>query len=164
MRFIRHLWRDFANAFTGWMGIALAALLGVLLGVGIYTMFYSGVISYLDDDPAVCASCHAMNEEYEAWQRGSHHDVATCNACHAPHDNLVYKYINKADNGFWHSLKFTFQNYPENVQIRDHNRAITEAACLYCHGNFVDQAANSSVHKGETMSCIHCHDGVGHKR
>lgn len=164
MRVIKRLWHDFTNAFTGWMGIALAALLGVILGVGIYTMFYSGVTNYLGDDPATCASCHAMNEQYISWQKGSHHDVATCNACHTPHDNVVYKYINKADNGFWHSLKFTFQTYPENIQIRDHNRAITEAACLYCHQDYVDQATSSSVHKGETMSCIHCHDGVGHMR
>ena len=105
-----------------------------------------------------------MREQYEGWQKGSHHDVATCNSCHAPHDGIVHKYINKADNGFWHSLKFTFQNYPENIQIREHNREITEAACLYCHADYVDQAVNSSTHKAETVSCIHCHDGVGHER
>lgn len=164
IRLIVSLWRGFTHAFAGWTGIALAGMMGVLLGVGVFTLQYSGVTSYLGDDPATCANCHAMQEEYEGWQRGNHHDVATCNSCHAPHDNLVYKYINKADNGFWHSLKFTFQNYPENIQIREHNREITEAACLYCHGDFVDQATNSSTRKGETVSCIRCHDGVGHKR
>ena len=164
VRLITSLWRGFTRAFVGWSRIALAGLMGVLLGVGVFTLQYSGVTSYFGDNPATCANCHAMQEEYEAWQRGSHHDVATCNSCHTPHDNIVYKYINKADNGFWHSLKFTFQNYPENIQIREHNREITEAACLYCHGDFVDQATNSSTRKGETVSCIRCHDGVGHKR
>lgn len=163
-RLIMSLWRDFTHAFSGWSGIVLAALLGVVLGVGLFTVQYSGVTDYLGDDPATCANCHAMREQYEGWQKGSHHDVATCNSCHAPHDGIVHKYINKADNGFWHSLKFTFQNYPENIQIREHNREITEAACLYCHADYVDQAVNSSTHKGETVSCIHCHDGLGHER
>ncbi|CAM2920202.1 cytochrome c nitrite reductase small subunit [Actinomyces slackii] len=163
-RWVAARWRDFTHAFTGWSGIVLASLLGVVLGVGAYTVHYSGVTGYLSDDPATCANCHAMNEQYDGWLKGSHHGVATCNDCHAPHDDIVYKYVNKADNGIWHSLKFTLQNYPENIQIREHNREITEAACLYCHGDYVDQAVNSSTHKGETMSCIRCHDGVGHKR
>ena len=90
--------------------------------------------------------------------------MATCNSCHAPHDDIVGKYVNKADNGFWHALKFTLQNYPENIKVREHNREIIEAACIDCHGDYVDQAANSSTHKGERMSCIRCHDGVGHER
>lgn len=164
IRLIKRLWSEFTHAFTGWAGIALASLLGVVLGVGVYTLQYSGVTGYLGNDPQTCANCHAMNEEYEGWLAGSHHDVATCNDCHAPHDNLVAKYINKADNGFWHSLKFTLGNYPENIQIREHNREITEAACLYCHGDFVEQIENSSADSGETVSCIRCHDGVGHER
>lgn len=163
-RFIFARWQDFTRAFTGWTGVALAALLGAVLGVGAFTVYYSGATDYLGDDPASCANCHAMNEQYEGWLKGSHHDVATCNSCHAPHDNIVYKYINKADNGFWHALKFTFQNYPENIKIREHNREIVEAACIDCHGDYVDQAKNSSEHKGERMSCLRCHDGVGHKR
>lgn len=102
-RLIMSLWRDFTHAFSGWSGIVLAALLGVVLGVGLFTVQYSGVTDYLGDDPATCANCHAMREQYEGWQKGSHHDVATCNSCHAPHDGIVHKYINKADNGFWHS-------------------------------------------------------------
>ena len=98
-RFILARWRDFTRVFTGWTGVALAALLGAILGVGGFTVYYSGVTDYLGDDPSSCANCHAMNEQYEGWLKGSHHDVATCNSCHAPHDNIVYKYINKADNG-----------------------------------------------------------------
>lgn len=163
-RYVCSVWRCFTGTFTGWSGILLAGLLGAVLGVGGFTAYYAGITSYFHDDPKACVSCHAMNEQYEGWLKGPHHDVATCNSCHAPHDNLAHKYLNKADNGFWHSLKFTFGNYPENIQIRDGNREITEAACLHCHGDLVDQASSSSAHKGETVSCIRCHDGVGHKR
>ena len=164
LQWIKDRWLDFTRAFTGWMGVTLAALIGIILGVGIFTMYYAGFTSYFGNDPATCNQCHAMNEQYNAWQKGSHADVAGCNDCHAPHDNLVLKYANKAENGFMHSLKFTLQNYPENIQIREHNRRVTEAACVYCHGNFVDQIKNDSNHRGETLSCIRCHDGVGHMR
>lgn len=164
VRIIRSLWRDFTNAFTGWMGIVLAALIGIILGVGLFTFYYAGITNYFGNDPKTCASCHAMTEQYVAWQKGSHHNVATCNDCHAPHDNVINKYLNKGENGFMHSLKFTLQNYPENIQIREHNRRVTEAACTYCHSSFVDQIRNDSSHRGETLSCIRCHDGVGHMR
>ena len=93
-RFIVARWQDFTRAFTGWTGVALAALLGMILGVGAFTVHYSGATDYLGDDPASCANCHAMNEQYEGWVKGSHHDVATCNSCHAPHDDIVGKYVN----------------------------------------------------------------------
>ena len=164
VRIIQKLWHEFTSAFTGWVGIALAALIGVILGVGLFTFYYAGITNYFGNDPATCAGCHAMTEQYEGWQKGSHRDVATCNDCHAPHDNLASKYLNKGENGFMHSLKFTLQNYPENIQIRDHNRRVTEAACLYCHGHFVEQITSISNHNSETVSCIRCHDGVGHMR
>ena len=88
-RFILARWQDFTRAFTGWTGVALAALLGAVLGVGVFTVFYSGSTEYLGDDPASCANCHAMNEQYEGWLKGSHHDVATYNSCHAPHNDIV---------------------------------------------------------------------------
>jgi cytochrome c nitrite reductase small subunit len=161
---LKRFWHGFTRVFAGWTGIGLAALIGVILGIGLFTMYYAGFTKYFGNDPATCASCHAMNEQYEGWMKGSHAHVATCNDCHAPHDNLIAKYANKAENGFMHSLKFTLQNYPENIEIRDHNRRVTEAACVYCHSDFVDQITNSSNHTGETVSCIRCHDGVGHMR
>lgn len=64
-RFIVSRWQAFTRAFTGWTGVALAALLGMILGVGAFTVYYSGATDYLGDDPATCANCHAMNEQYE---------------------------------------------------------------------------------------------------
>lgn len=158
------LWRDFTHAFTGWTGIALAALLGIIIGVAVFTMYYAGFTKYFGDNPATCAGCHAMEEQYDAWHMSSHRDVATCNDCHAPHDNIIHKYANKAENGFMHALKFTTGAYPENIVIRPHNQRVTEAACLYCHADMVDTVTHGSASRGETLSCIRCHDGVGHKR
>lgn len=161
---IRRLWRAITGIFSGKLGLVVAAALGLVIGIGGVTLHYAGFTKYFGNDPQTCNSCHAMNEQYDGYVKGSHANVATCNDCHAPHDSLVSKYINKAENGLMHSLKFTFGNYPENIQIRPHNKEVTEHACIYCHGNFVDQIAHNSVQNGETLSCIKCHDGVGHKR
>lgn len=163
-RWIQRRWHDFTHAFTGWMGVTLAALIGVTIGVTGFTFHYSGFFNYFGDSSETCVACHAMNEQYEGWARGSHRDVTTCNSCHTPHDSIVAKYINKADNGFFHSLWFTTGTYPENTKIRDHNRGIVEDSCVYCHGAMVDDIAHGSAARGEQLSCIRCHDGVGHKR
>jgi nitrite reductase (cytochrome c-552) len=62
-----------------------------------------------------------MEDNYSAWLTSSHHTVATCNDCHAPHD-LLGKYPIKATNGFFHSLAFTtgdFPTYWPEQELRD---------------------------------------------
>ena len=161
---LRRTWRAFVSTFSGWKGIVLAALVGAVIGVGAMTLQAAGFTNYFGNDPQTCNSCHAMNEQYNAYVRGSHANVATCNDCHAPHENLVAKYINKAENGFMHSLKFTVGNYPENIKIRPHNQEVVEHACRYCHADLVDQVNHGFLERNEKMSCVKCHDGVGHAR
>lgn len=139
----------------------MSLLLGVLLGVGVFTLQYANFTAYFGHDPATCAQCHAMQPYYDAWTKGSHHTVAGCSDCHTPHDSVIDYYIAEADNGFWHSLKFTTGNYPDNIQIRDVNLRITEEACLSCHGDMTD-TLHQSVPAGETVSCTRCHPTVGH--
>lgn len=76
--------------------LVLAILLGVVIGLGAYTFIYAKGYSYLTNNPAACANCHVMQAEYVAWQKSSHHSVATCNDCHTPH-NLIGKYAVKAN-------------------------------------------------------------------
>ena len=147
----------------GLMYSLLALFVGTALGLAVFTFGYAGGIHYLSDSPETCAQCHAMDDHYDAWLKGSHAAVATCNDCHSPHDNVVYAYWNKADNGFWHALKFTTNDYPTNIQIRDTNRRITESACLHCHEDVV-HAVNMTRSEDEKISCIQCHSEVGHKR
>lgn len=151
------------------IGIA-GGLVGILLGIAVFTFGYAGGWAYFGSDPQTCAQCHAMNEQYEGWLKGSHTNVATCNDCHSPHDNIVHKYVNKADNGFWHALKFTTRDYPENIKIRDVNRQVTQDACLYCHGSLVEEiegtrAFATTVGGHPTrIDCLQCHAEVGHMR
>lgn len=150
--------------------LVAGGLVGVLIGLALFTFVYAGGLNYFGNDPASCNQCHAMNEPYHSWKQGSHHAAATCNDCHAPHDSVVKKYVSKADNGFWHGLKFTTGDYPENIVIREVNRDITRDACLYCHSDLVadmnmTRASATTVEGHPTrVDCLQCHSNVGHMR
>lgn len=143
-------------------GILLGVSVGVAGGVGGYTFIYAEGASYLTNRPTACANCHVMRDYYDGWTKGSHHAVAVCNDCHAPHD-LVGKYATKATNGFHHSLAFTTGRFHEPIAITPRNLAITEAACRYCHQEIV-QSIDRYGHGPDALSCVRCHESVGHLR
>ncbi len=68
--------------------LATTALVGVALGLGLYTFVYAKGYSYLTNDPEACANCHVMNDQYAGWVKSSHRSVAVCNDCHVPHAPL----------------------------------------------------------------------------
>lgn len=139
--------------------LVLFGMIGLLIGLGGYTFSYARGWSYLSDNPEACVNCHIMREQFDGWAKSSHKDFATCNSCHVPHD-LVGKYMTKAENGFWHSWYFTFQNFHEPIQMREKSAHIVQENCLGCHGQFVSPIAN---HAGpDQVNCIQCHSGVGH--
>jgi len=144
--------------------IILGIAIGLATGIGLYTFVYAKGYSYLSNDPNACANCHVMNEQFNGWQKSSHHTVATCNDCHTPHDNLLDKYYTKASNGFWHSYYFTTNTFHEPIQITERNRRVTEESCRYCHKQMVESIDVGAVNKEhfEEISCIRCHRSVGH--
>ena len=144
----------------GFFPMAFAIVLGILGGVGAFTFGYGKGFSYLVNDPKACANCHVMQEHYDSWQKSSHHHVATCNSCHLPH-NFVGKWVVKADNGFFHSLAFTLENYHDPIQIKPRNRRVTQNACMSCHQEVVHQMAPAKT-GGEMLQCVQCHNDVGH--
>lgn len=137
-------------------------LVGLAVGLSLYTFAYARGASYLANDPQACANCHVMQEQYDGWVKSSHRGVAACNDCHTPPD-LVGKYATKASNGFWHSFYFTTGTFPEPIRIGPRNRAVTESACRHCHEDVV-QAMLAGSHRGgrEAVSCMRCHVSVGH--
>jgi len=142
--------------------IIAGVVTGIAGGVGSYTFVYAKGFSYLSNDPAVCANCHVMKDYLDAWHKSSHHTVAVCNDCHTPHD-LFGKYLTKALNGWHHSVAFTTGHFPDNIQITPRNRAITEAACRYCHEPIVQQIDRFG-HGPNALDCIRCHQTVGHMK
>lgn len=141
-------------------GAIAGGALGIALGVGAYTFVYAKGWSYLTNNPAACANCHIMQEQYDAWHKSSHRSVATCNDCHTP-AAWVPKYLVKAENGFWHSFYFTSGTYSDPIQARPVSAGIAEQNCRRCHAEIVGQIDHPGVDGGE-LSCVRCHRDVGH--
>ena len=142
--------------------LVLSFLCGCLAGVGMFTFHYAEGTSYFSTDPAACANCHIMNEQYDSWQKAGHHQAAKCVDCHLPH-SFIEKYIAKADNGYRHSKAFTLQNFHEPIQITPRNAQILQDNCIRCHGEFVHElVVGVRSAKRDSVQCVHCHRGVGH--
>lgn len=166
---------DLKRGFDGFgvgHGVVLAAVLGLLAGVGAFTFLYAGGPAYLSNDPAVCKQCHIMNEQFDSWRKGPHHANATCNDCHVPAD-FFGKYFAKGMNGYHHSLGFTMQPtrpdapgetpfFREPIQIKAMNSQILQANCLRCHGEVVHEIVRGSTWADGAIRCTQCHAGVGH--
>jgi cytochrome c nitrite reductase small subunit len=140
--------------------VLLAVTLGLLVGVGLFTFGYARGASYLTDDPAACANCHVMRDQFNSWTKSSHGKVAVCNDCHTP-PGLIPKYATKAINGFFHSLAFTTQHFPDELRITGRNFRVAESSCLKCHEQIVQGIRSTREHR-QDVSCIQCHSRVGH--
>jgi cytochrome c nitrite reductase small subunit len=140
--------------------LIVAALVGTVTGLGLFTFRYAEGLSYFSTDPRACANCHVMNDQYASWTKGPHHGQATCVECHLPHD-FVAKYVAKAENGYHHSKGFTLEDFHEPIMIKPKNAAILQQSCLRCHGEFVHDIVVGSK-KATDMECVHCHRRVGH--
>jgi cytochrome c nitrite reductase small subunit len=136
-------------------------MLGILIGTGGYTFYYARGASYLSDDPNACANCHVMREQLTSWEKSSHRAVATCNACHTPH-NLIGKYATKLENGYRHSAAFTLQNWHEPIRMREASARIVLQNCRDCHRQMVSQLPEHLSEPGTAITCITCHRDVGH--
>src|SRR5688572_13662889 len=132
----------------------------MLGGVGGFTFGYGKGYAYLSNNPAACTNCHVMQDAYDSWQKSSHHAVATCGDCHLPHD-FVGHWLVEADNGFFHSLAFTLQDFHEPIRIKARNRRVTQNTCLHCHKETVEQMYPAEI-GGDMLKCIQCHNDVGH--
>jgi len=141
--------------------LILAALVGLVLGIGFFTFVYAEGFSYFSTDPAACANCHVMREEYDSWQKASHHGVAKCVDCHLPHEGIE-KWIAKAENGFWHSKGFTFMDFHDPIMIKPKNSQILQDNCLRCHQDMVHALVAGATTDKDAVSCVHCHLNVGH--
>jgi len=85
--------------------VVLAAMAGILTGIGGFTFRYAEGFSYFSKDPRACVNCHIMRPQYDSWQKASHKGVAICVDCHLP-NGFIGKYQAKAENGYHHSRGF----------------------------------------------------------
>ena len=143
------------------MRLLLSSLLGILLGAGGYTFYYARGASYLLNDPQACVNCHIMRDQFDGWEKASHHAFATCNDCHMPHD-FINKWFVKAYSGYHHSVAFTLWNFRDPIRIKPESTAVLNSNCLYCHRDYVSEITAHRVINDEELDCVRCHGNAGH--
>ena len=149
--------------------LAVAVMLGAIVGLGFYALYSSRAISYLSDAPDTCVNCHIMAPQYATWQHSSHREVATCNDCHVPHDNIFRSYYFKAMDGARHATMFTLRLEPQNIFIKKAGIGVVHENCIRCHSNLITDsrvlAQTTAYHDSfEDRLCWECHREVPHGR
>lgn len=142
-------------------------LMGVIIGLGLYLIRLSNASAYLSDDPQACVNCHIMTPQYLTWTHSSHREVAHCNDCHVPHDNVFNKYYFKAKDGLNHAAKFTLRAEPEVIRAVDASIKVIQNNCVRCHLDQVTDAKMASMVNKHTENrtsrlCWDCHKEVPH--
>lgn len=151
-----------------WRLPALVAL-GIFFGLGFYALYLSKAASYLSDAPETCVNCHVMAPQYATWGHSSHWEVATCNDCHVPHNNVFNKYFFKAKDGLRHASMFALRMEPEVIFILEEGREVVHNNCIRCHSQLLtdpklaSQVANHA-HNTQDRVCWECHREVPHGR
>jgi cytochrome c nitrite reductase small subunit len=150
LQFIAAAWR--APAF---------AMCGVATGLGLFVFHISRADSYLSDAPETCMNCHVMTTEYVTWRHSSHANVATCNDCHVPHNNVINQYAFKARDGLWHATVFTMRWEPQVIRLSRAAIPVVENNCRRCHAQVIE---NVSLAMAGTsgQQCWDCHREVPH--
>jgi len=122
---------------TGKWGFVAAVVAGAMVGLFVYTAYVSNAVSYLSDNPETCVNCHIMAPEYATWSHSSHREVAHCNDCHVPHNNILNKYYFKAKDGMRHAYMFTLRLEPQTIFIKEESKEVVQQNCLRCHEKLV---------------------------
>lgn len=152
----------------GWGRVA-AIVSGAMLGLFFYILNVSNASSYLSDDPKTCVNCHIMAPEYATWSHSSHREVANCNDCHVPHDNVFNKYYFKAMDGMRHAYVFTMRQEPQTIFIREAGKKVVQQNCLRCHSDLVHNAklltmTSTYADSFNERQCWDCHRETPHGR
>ncbi len=144
-------------------------ILGIFAGLTIYSFYISKAGSYLSDNPQACINCHIMVPQYATWNHSSHREIASCNECHVPHNNIVSHYYFKAKDGLRHATIFTLRKEPQVIHIKEEGIQVVQQNCLRCHEELIktaeQQINNTEFHSNrETRLCWECHKETPHGR
>lgn len=147
--------------------VPVTVLCGLIAGLGFYVLNVSNAVSYLSDDPRTCMNCHVMTAEYITWDHSSHRNVASCNDCHVPHNNVVNKYYFKAKDGLYHASVYTLRMEPQVITMREPSAKVVQQNCIRCHSNQVADAKMLDWvegHKEDRFErrCWECHRETPH--
>lgn len=140
--------------------------LGAFCGLGLFTIVISNAVSYISDDPKACVNCHNMTTQYSTWMHSSHREVAMCNDCHVPHNNIVNEYFFHAKDGLRHTAVFTLGIEPQVYELTSEAAEVVQYNCKRCHEHTVSQVAAMNVDgrnfEAEGQLCWQCHRQTPH--
>ena len=108
-----------------------------------------------------------MAPQYSTWFHSSHREVAVCNDCHVPQDNIFNHYKFKAEDGLRHSAIFTLRNEPQVIHIREAGIKVVQNNCIRCHQDLLESKRLQSM-TGRTdfitkeRLCWECHRDTPH--
>jgi len=148
---------------------AATFVVAIIFGMGIFLLDFSNAASYLSDDPQACVNCHLMTPQYLTWTHSSHREVANCNDCHVPHNNVANKYFFKAKDGLYHATIFTMRAEPQVIRARPPSIEVIQNNCIRCHQTQVTDAKTEAfvadhVVNRTDRTCWECHRDVPHGR
>lgn len=151
-----------------WRPAAIVAV-AIIVGMGLYVLRLSNAVSYLSDDPQACVNCHLMTPQYLTWTHSSHREVANCNDCHVPHNNVFNKYFFKAKDGLYHASIFTLRAEPQVIRAKKPSVEVIQNNCIRCHTDQVTDAkmvgfVKDHHEKRTDRLCWECHREVPHGR
>ncbi|MDR1049721.1 MAG: cytochrome c nitrite reductase small subunit [Deltaproteobacteria bacterium] len=143
------------------------AVVGVVVGLGAYTLYASRAWVYLTDDPRACATCHVMGTYYSSYAKSSHNVRANCNDCHVPQDKFLRTWAFKAKDGLYHASVFTFGEDRQVIRAREGTKEVVQENCVRCHVPLVTEFAKMSpeydrVLAGDKKACWDCHRDMPH--
>jgi cytochrome c nitrite reductase small subunit len=149
--------------------LPVIVLLGVMTGVGFYLFYVSNAPSYLSDNPQTCVNCHIMAPQYATWNHSSHREVANCNDCHVPHNNVFNKYYFKAKDGLRHATIFTLRNEPQVIFIHEAGQNVVQDNCKRCHDPLINNTRLITMmplrhQEIYDRRCWECHHETPHGR
>ncbi len=144
-------------------------LIAFFTGIFIYAIYVSNAVSYLSDNPETCVNCHVMRSEFATWQYSSHREVAVCNDCHVPHDNVLSKYYFKAKDGLRHAAMFTLRMEPQVIKMHEAGQEVVQENCKACHQQVNREVSIRNITLEDKMHdngklCWDCHREVPHGR
>lgn len=147
--------------------LPVIVVLAIVVGMGILIIHISNAPSYLSNAPETCINCHVMYPQYATWAHSSHREVANCNDCHVPQDNVFRTYAFKAMDGLRHSSVFTMRAEPQVIRIKQAGINVVQENCIRCHLNMVDmisiiEVTGKNHMEGQGKRCWDCHRNVPH--
>ena len=169
------------SKFKKFLKLSFIVSTGILIGM-LLSLFTAHMVEETSDGE-FCGSCHTMEPMVKAFEQDIHGGnnrvgfKATCTDCHLPHNNVVNYMFQKSLTGMHDVWVQNFGDL-ENIdwqEKRKHRKSfVYDSGCLKCHKNLKDATmGNHKAFNGHKayfskkdelgLTCVSCHENVGHK-